>query len=30
LKRTPFLVPAGTPADAKMKEFYVNFRYILP
>jgi hypothetical protein len=24
------LVPAGTPADAKMKEFYVNFRYILP
>jgi hypothetical protein len=30
LKRTPFSVPAGTPADATMNMVYVNVRYILP
>jgi hypothetical protein len=30
LKRTPFSVPAGTPADAKMNMVYVNVRYLLP
>jgi hypothetical protein len=30
LKRTPFSVPAGTPADAKLNMFYVNVRYLLP
>jgi hypothetical protein len=30
LKRTPFSVPAGTPADATMHMFYVNVRYVLP
>jgi hypothetical protein len=30
LKRTPFSVPTGTPADATMKMFYLNVRYLLP
>jgi hypothetical protein len=30
LKRTPFLVPAGTPATATLNMLYVNVRYILP
>jgi hypothetical protein len=30
LQRTPFSVPAGTPADAKMHMVYVNVRYLLP
>jgi hypothetical protein len=30
LKRTPFAVPAGTPADAKLNMVYINFRYVLP
>jgi hypothetical protein len=30
LKRTPFSVPPGTPADAKMSMLYINVRYILP
>jgi hypothetical protein len=30
VKRTPFSVPAGTPADAKLNMFYFNFRYLLP
>jgi hypothetical protein len=30
LKRTPFSVPTGTPADAKLNMVYVNVRYILP
>ncbi|MES1254708.1 MAG: hypothetical protein ABUS56_03815 [Acidobacteriota bacterium] len=30
LKRTPFSVPGGTPADATMGMFYVNVRYVLP
>jgi len=30
LKRTPFLVPVGTPADAKLNMVYINVRYILP
>jgi hypothetical protein len=30
LKRTPFSVPAGTPADAHMNMLYVNVRYVLP
>ena len=30
VKRTPFSVPAGTPADAKTNMFYLDVRYILP
>ena len=30
VKRTPFSVAAGTPADAKTNMLYVNVRYILP
>jgi hypothetical protein len=30
LRRTPFSVPSGTPADAKLHMIYVNVRYILP
>jgi len=30
LKRTPFSVPTGTPADATMSIFYLNVRYLLP
>lgn len=30
LQRTPFAVPAGTPASAKLNMFYANIRYILP
>jgi hypothetical protein len=30
LKRTPFSVPVGTPADAKLNMVYLNVRYILP
>lgn len=30
LKRTPFSVPAGTPASANLNMLYVNVRYILP
>jgi hypothetical protein len=30
VKRTPFSVPAGTSADAKLNMFYVNVRYLLP
>ena len=30
LQRTPFSVPAGTPATATMNMFYINIRYILP
>ena len=30
LKRTPFSVPVGTPANATMNMLYVNVRYILP
>jgi hypothetical protein len=30
VRRTPFMVPAGTPSDAKMNMVYVNVRYILP
>jgi hypothetical protein len=30
LKRTPFSVPANTPADAKMNMVFVDVRYLLP
>jgi hypothetical protein len=30
VKRTPFSVATGTPADAKTNMLYVNVRYILP
>ncbi len=30
LTRTPWAVPAGTPADAKTNMVYVNVRYVLP
>lgn len=30
LQRTPFSVPANTPASAKLNMLYVNVRYILP
>jgi hypothetical protein len=30
LKRTPFSVPAGAPADAKLNMLYFNVRYLLP
>jgi hypothetical protein len=30
LKRTPFSVPAGTPADASVNMIYLNVRYFLP
>jgi hypothetical protein len=30
VKRTPFSVPAGTPADAHLSMVYVNVRYLLP
>ena len=30
VRRTPFSVPAGTPADASVNMFYLNVRYFLP
>jgi hypothetical protein len=30
VRRTPFSVPAGTPADAAVNMLYVNIRYFLP
>jgi len=30
LRRTPFSVPAGTPADASLNMLYFNLRYFLP
>jgi hypothetical protein len=30
VKRTPFTVPAGTPADATVNMFFFNLRYLLP
>jgi hypothetical protein len=30
LQRTPFSVPAGTPANAKMNMVYIDIRYLLP
>ena len=30
VRRTPFSVPVGTPADASLRMFYVNVRYLLP
>lgn len=30
VRRTPFSVPAGTPADASLNMVYVNVRYLLP
>jgi hypothetical protein len=30
VKRTPFSVPVGTPADARLNMVYVNVRYVLP
>jgi hypothetical protein len=30
VERTPFSVPAGTPASAKVNMFYINVRYVLP
>ena len=30
LRRTPFSVPAGTPADASVHMIYLNVRYFLP
>lgn len=30
LQRSPFSVPAGTAANAKLNMFYVNVRYLLP
>jgi len=30
LRRTPFAVPAGTPADASVHMIYMNVRYFLP
>jgi hypothetical protein len=30
VRRTPFSVPAGTPADAAVNMLYFNVRYFLP
>ena len=30
VQRTPFSVPAATPADARVSMLFVNVRYVLP